>query len=173
LDTESFVKAIAPAEDLTKIGRRQFSILFRVADTSKRGLVSWEDFVVFETLLKRPDADYFVAFQYFDVYAVVSPALLPTVARCNWKFPTVTALERSRSTSLRTPSKLISNRMPSPSISTGASFAISLWHAADNFPSVHSDWVKLYLGTKNGTHVLGCMRALLARLFPLAKLRRI
>ena len=67
LDTESFVKAIAPAEDLTKIGRKQFSILFRVADTSKRGLVSWEDFVVFETLLKRPDADYFVAFQYFDV----------------------------------------------------------------------------------------------------------
>ena len=53
---------------MTKIGRRQFSILFRVADTSKRGLVSWEDFVVFETLLKRPDADYFVAFQYFDVY---------------------------------------------------------------------------------------------------------
>ena len=55
-------------EDLTKIGRRQFAILFRVADTSKRGLVSWDDFVVFETLLKRPDADYFVAFQYFDVY---------------------------------------------------------------------------------------------------------
>jgi len=68
LDTESFVKAIAPVEDLTKIGRNQFAILFRVADTSKRGLVSWEDFVVFETLLKRPDADYYVAFQYFDVY---------------------------------------------------------------------------------------------------------
>lgn len=74
MDTESFVKAIAPTEDLTKIGRRQFAVLFRVADTSKRGLVSWEDFVVFETLLKRPDADYYVAFQYFDVY-VLSPPL--------------------------------------------------------------------------------------------------
>jgi solute carrier family 25 (mitochondrial aspartate/glutamate transporter), member 12/13 len=79
LDTESFVKAIAPLEDLTKIGRKQFTILFRVADTSKRGLVSWEDFVVFETLLKRPDADYFVAFQYFDVY--VSSLLRLTVGR--------------------------------------------------------------------------------------------
>jgi solute carrier family 25 aspartate/glutamate transporter 12/13 len=28
--------------------------------------VSWEDFVVFETVLKRPDADYWMAFQYFD-----------------------------------------------------------------------------------------------------------
>jgi solute carrier family 25 aspartate/glutamate transporter 12/13 len=79
LDTESFVKAIAPVEDLTKIGRSQFAILFRVADTSKRGLVSWEDFVVFETLLKRPDADYYVAFQYFDVYVVF--ALRPTMTR--------------------------------------------------------------------------------------------
>jgi hypothetical protein len=39
-----------------------------VADTSRRGLVSWEDFTVFETVLKRPDADYWMAFQYFDVY---------------------------------------------------------------------------------------------------------
>ena len=57
-----------PAGDLTKLCRRQFPALFRVADTSRRGLVSWEDFVVFETLLKRADADYYVAFQYFDVY---------------------------------------------------------------------------------------------------------
>lgn len=67
LDPESFVNAIAPTEDLTKIGRAQFSILFRVADASKRGLVNWDDFVVFETVLKRPDADYWTAFQYFDV----------------------------------------------------------------------------------------------------------
>jgi solute carrier family 25 aspartate/glutamate transporter 12/13 len=68
LDTESFVNAIAPKGDLSKIGRSQFAILFRIADTSRRGLVSWEDFVVFETLLKRPDADYWMAFQYFDAY---------------------------------------------------------------------------------------------------------
>jgi solute carrier family 25 (mitochondrial aspartate/glutamate transporter), member 12/13 len=53
--------------DLSKIHRAQFAILFRVADTHKRGLVSWEDFTVFETLLKRPDADYLIAFLYFDV----------------------------------------------------------------------------------------------------------
>jgi solute carrier family 25 aspartate/glutamate transporter 12/13 len=67
LDPESFVNAIAPQNDLTKIGRTQFAILFRIADTTRRGLVSWEDFTVFETLLKRPDADYWMAFQYFDV----------------------------------------------------------------------------------------------------------
>lgn len=73
LDPESFVNAIAPKEDLSKIGHAQFAILFRVADTNKRGLVSWSDFTVFETLLKRPDADYWMAFQYFDVF-VTYPA---------------------------------------------------------------------------------------------------
>lgn len=72
LDQESFVNAIAPHGDLTRIGRNQFSILFRVADASRRGLVSWDDFTVFETLLKRPDADYWMAFLYFDV-CVCSP----------------------------------------------------------------------------------------------------
>jgi len=67
LDSESFVNAIAPKNDPTKIAREQFAVLFRIADTSRRGLVSWEDFTVFETLLKRPDADYWMAFQYFDV----------------------------------------------------------------------------------------------------------
>ena len=66
LDQESFVNAIAPKGDSTKIGRAQFALLFRVADASKRGLVSWDDFTVFETLLKRHDADYWMAFQYFD-----------------------------------------------------------------------------------------------------------
>ena len=63
------MNAIAPKGDLSKIGRNQFGTLFRVADVNKRELVSWDDFVVFETILKRPDADYWIAFQYFDVYA--------------------------------------------------------------------------------------------------------
>lgn len=67
LDPESFVNAIAPTGDLSRIGRAQFGILFKVADASRRGLVSWDDFTVFETLLKRPDADYWMAFEYFDV----------------------------------------------------------------------------------------------------------
>ncbi len=61
------MEAIAPREDLTKIGRSQFAILFKVADSHRRGLVSWDDYTVFQTLLKRPDADYWIAFQYFDV----------------------------------------------------------------------------------------------------------
>lgn len=67
LNVDQFVNAIAPKSDLTKIGRAQFATLFKVADSTKRGLVSWDDFVVFETILKRPDADYWIAFQYFDV----------------------------------------------------------------------------------------------------------
>ena len=70
LDPDSFVEAIAPSADLTKIGRAQFAVLFKVADGTKRGLVSWDDFTVFQTLLKRPDADYWIAFQYFDVYVL-------------------------------------------------------------------------------------------------------
>lgn len=72
LDPDSFVDAIAPSGDLSKIGRSQFSILFKVADSSKRGLVSWDDFTIFQTMLKRPDADYWIAFQYFDVCVIYS-----------------------------------------------------------------------------------------------------
>ena len=62
------MEAIAPSGEFSKIGRSQFAILFKVADANKRGLVSWDDFTVFQTILKRPDADYWIAFQYFDVY---------------------------------------------------------------------------------------------------------
>jgi hypothetical protein len=78
LDTESFVNAIAPRGDV-KIGRDQWSILFRVADKSRRGLVSWDDFLVFETSLKRPDADYWVAFQFFDVYGYRYSSVIPSL----------------------------------------------------------------------------------------------
>ncbi|KAH6917029.1 mitochondrial inner membrane protein [Coprinopsis sp. MPI-PUGE-AT-0042] len=114
LDTEGFVNAIAPSEDLTKIGRHQFAILFRVADTSRRNFISWEDFVVFETLLKRPDADYWMAFQYFDV---------DHSGNIDY--------EEFRSV-------LAANIGP------------------ESIPfDFDCDWVKLYLGKKNGTHVLG------------------
>jgi solute carrier family 25 aspartate/glutamate transporter 12/13 len=67
LDRNAFVHAIAPAEDLSRVGIEQFAILFKVADINKRSLVSWDDFAVFQTLLKRSDADYWIAFKYFDV----------------------------------------------------------------------------------------------------------
>ncbi|KAL0576709.1 mitochondrial aspartate-glutamate transporter agc1 [Marasmius crinis-equi] len=114
LDQDSFVNAIAPSGDLSKIGRAQFGILFRVADTSKRGLVSWEDFTVFETVLKRPDADYWIAFQYFDVDSsgYISYDEFKNV------------------------------------------FSANIGPDAIPF-DFECDWVKLYLGKKNGTHVLG------------------
>ncbi|KAJ7109932.1 mitochondrial carrier domain-containing protein [Mycena epipterygia] len=115
LDPESFVNAIAPTGDLSKIGRAQFAILFRVADTSRRGLVSWEDFTVFETVLKQPDADYWMAFQYFDVdhSGFIDYNEFKTVFNAN--IDTKTAIPFD----------------------------------------FDCDWVKLYLGKKNGSHVLG------------------
>ncbi|THV07460.1 mitochondrial carrier [Dendrothele bispora CBS 962.96] len=114
LDPESFVNAIAPADDLSKIGRTQFAILFRVADTSRRGYLTWEDFTVFETVLKRPDADYWMAFQYFDVdnSGYISYDEFKSV------------------------------------------FSASIGPDAIPF-DFECDWVKLYLGKKNGAHVLG------------------
>ncbi|KAI0094463.1 mitochondrial carrier [Irpex rosettiformis] len=114
LNPEQFVNAIAPKSDLTKIGRAQFATLFRVADTNKRGLVSWDDFVVFETILKRPDADYWIAFEYFDVD----------------NSGTITYDE-------------FKNVFKSAITSESIPFDFD------------GDWVKLYLGKKDGTHVLG------------------
>ncbi|WWC86396.1 uncharacterized protein L201_001272 [Kwoniella dendrophila CBS 6074] len=70
LNPSQFIDAIAPTDEgFSKIKREQYTNLFKVADGSNRGLVSWEDFVVFETLLKRPDADYQLAFLVFDTDA--------------------------------------------------------------------------------------------------------
>lgn len=114
LDEKSFVNAIAPSESVSKIQRSQYGILFKVADASKRGLVSWDDFVVFETTLKRPDADYWIAFSWFDVDGS----------------GTITFDEFKNV------------------------FAASL--GPDSIPfNFDCDWIKLYLGKKSGTHVLG------------------
>ncbi|OCF54221.1 solute carrier family 25 (mitochondrial aspartate/glutamate transporter), member 12/13 [Kwoniella mangroviensis CBS 10435] len=70
LNPSQFIDAIAPTDEgFSKIKREQYTNLFTVADNTGRGLVSWEDFVVFETLLKRPDADYQLAFLVFDTDA--------------------------------------------------------------------------------------------------------
>lgn len=61
------MNAIAPKDDFSRINRAQFAILFKVADRAKAGRLSWDDFYIFETILKRPDAEYWIAFQYFDV----------------------------------------------------------------------------------------------------------
>ncbi|KAI0308272.1 mitochondrial inner membrane protein [Multifurca ochricompacta] len=114
LDRDQFVNAIAPKGDLTRIGRAQFATLFRVADVARRGLLSWDDFVVFQTLLKRPDADYYIAFQYFDVDGS------GTITFDEFK----------------------------------SVFSANIGPDAIPF-DFDCDWIKLYLGKKNGTHVLG------------------
>ncbi|KAG0353354.1 mitochondrial aspartate-glutamate transporter agc1 [Gamsiella multidivaricata] len=63
---DDFVNAIAPGEDYKRLQRSQYGVLFNVADQSKNGLLSLSDFVVFENLLTRPDAEYEIAFRLFD-----------------------------------------------------------------------------------------------------------
>ncbi|KAI9253844.1 mitochondrial carrier domain-containing protein [Phascolomyces articulosus] len=64
---DDFLSAIAPGEDFKKIQREQFGLLYKVADNSKKGLVSFQDFVIFQNLLSKPDAEYEIAFRLFDV----------------------------------------------------------------------------------------------------------
>ncbi|KAI9496456.1 mitochondrial carrier domain-containing protein [Zychaea mexicana] len=64
---DDFLAAIAPGEDFKKIQREQYGLLYKVADKSNKGLVSFQDFVIFENLLSKPDAEYEIAFRLFDV----------------------------------------------------------------------------------------------------------
>ncbi|EGG07418.1 uncharacterized protein MELLADRAFT_77633 [Melampsora larici-populina 98AG31] len=66
LNEEGFINAVAPTDDFQKIQKSQYAILFRIADTNRTGKVEWDQFVVFQTLLKKPDAQFEVAFKYFD-----------------------------------------------------------------------------------------------------------
>ncbi|KAF4604870.1 mitochondrial aspartate-glutamate transporter agc1 [Pleurotus pulmonarius] len=135
LDQDSFVNAIAPKNDLTKIGRAQFGILFRIADTARRGVVSWDEFTVFETMLKRPDADYWMAFQYFDVFVQqisLKCTILITDGFClNSDHDGYITYDEFKNV-----------------------FSANIGSEAIPF-DFDCDWVKLYLGKKNGAHVLG------------------
>ena len=65
---DEFITAVAPKnDDFHKIKRDQYSILFRVADRKNTGRVNLADWVVFENLLMKPDAEYEIAFRLFDV----------------------------------------------------------------------------------------------------------
>ncbi|KAI9475837.1 MAG: mitochondrial carrier domain-containing protein [Benjaminiella poitrasii] len=64
---DDFLSAIVPNEDFKKIKREQFELLYKLADKNDKGYVSFNDFVIFEDLLSKPDAEYEVAFRVFDV----------------------------------------------------------------------------------------------------------
>ncbi|GAA5910958.1 hypothetical protein JCM5296_005674 [Sporobolomyces johnsonii] len=66
LNEPDFVTAIAPEGDFGKISRQQYGVLFNVADRRKVGRVTWDDFVTFQTLLKKPAAEFDIAFRVFD-----------------------------------------------------------------------------------------------------------
>ncbi|ORX58953.1 mitochondrial carrier [Hesseltinella vesiculosa] len=67
MNQDDFLAAVAPGEDFKKIKREQFGLLFKVCDRSQQGVVSFDDFVIFQNLLTKPDAEYEVAFRLFDV----------------------------------------------------------------------------------------------------------
>lgn len=70
---EDFVNAIAPLnEDYHKIRREQYSILFAVADRRKVGRLNLQDWVTFENLLGKPDAEYEIVFRLFDTQGIGS-----------------------------------------------------------------------------------------------------
>ncbi len=62
-----FINAIAPPQlDYSKISRKSFAVLFPVADSNDKGYVTLDDWISFENLLNLPDADYEIAFRFFD-----------------------------------------------------------------------------------------------------------
>lgn len=67
MNKDDFLAAVAPEEDFKKIKREQFGLLFKIADTANNGLISFNDYVIFQNLLSKPDAEYEVAFRLFDV----------------------------------------------------------------------------------------------------------
>jgi len=67
LTESSFVDAVTPdGEDYHKIKREQYAVLFYVADRRRKMSVNYQDWMAFENLLAKPDAEYDIAFRLFD-----------------------------------------------------------------------------------------------------------
>ncbi|KAG4305402.1 hypothetical protein PORY_000958 [Pneumocystis oryctolagi] len=67
MNVENFINAITSEENCHKIKREEYSIIFSVADVSKRGLLSFEDWICFVDLLAKHDAENKIVFKFFDV----------------------------------------------------------------------------------------------------------
>ncbi|KAI8981884.1 mitochondrial carrier domain-containing protein [Mycotypha africana] len=65
---DDFLAAVAPGEDFKKIQKEQFELLYRKKEKEENGLISFDDFVIFEDLLSKADAEYEVAFRFFDIH---------------------------------------------------------------------------------------------------------
>nr|QKK35448.1 mitochondrial Agc1 [Starmerella bombicola] len=68
LTVDTFIDAVAPAEaeSFKKIGRNSYGVLFEVADRNSKGRVTLSDWLWFDSILDRPDAEFQVAFRLFD-----------------------------------------------------------------------------------------------------------
>lgn len=67
MSLEDFIAAVTSEGESHKIRRDEYRILFRVADVKKKGLLSMEDWVCFQKLLAKHDAQYEIIFKFFDI----------------------------------------------------------------------------------------------------------
>lgn len=63
LTRADFVKAIAPRIDFYNIAPAKYGVLFDVADSSKKGLLSLADYLAFQATLSRPDAEFEILYR--------------------------------------------------------------------------------------------------------------
>lgn len=108
-----FLSAIAPGEDFQKIQKEQYELLYKLADRNNTGSISFDDFVIFQDLLSKPDAEYEVAFRVFDVKGTGK------VTFDGFK-------------------SVLSSNMPQDAVPF----------------DFDCDWLKLYIGSKDGNHEL-------------------
>ena len=146
LDEEGFINAVAPSnETFHKIHKSQYSILFKIADLEKSGKVTWDDFVVFQTLLKKPDAE-FQWVDHFHKKVKKTPMKIEkkkkklTFTSC-WNRVAFQYFDQDRNgdVTFEEFKRVFSENL-----------------RADSLPfTFDSPWVKLFLGKRSGQHVLG------------------
>ncbi|KAI8849124.1 mitochondrial carrier domain-containing protein [Chytridium lagenaria] len=66
MNQDDFLRAIAADKDFFRVPKERYLILFKLADRSKKGSLTKDDFVAFGDLLSKPDAEFEVAFRLFD-----------------------------------------------------------------------------------------------------------
>ncbi|CAO3672716.1 unnamed protein product [Rhizopus stolonifer] len=67
ISRDDFLSAIAPTETFEKVQKTQYELLYRLADRNTKDWITLDDFLIFQDLISKPDAEYEVAFRLFDV----------------------------------------------------------------------------------------------------------